>query len=173
MLSKPQNVFLELISDFAHKFLERTNLRIDGVVVDLGTKNVLSVDEVNTPAGLCHVYLKSGGMGLQHTELFRSIEAQVRATLEPFVGKTISSTPPARFNKAEERAVTLYAVASRDVTDFIDMLTEPDTDDASLGILWAMLNAPPRPSTDIELNKLCVGPVVREIERRTKEWSEK
>lgn len=72
------------------------------------------------------------------------------------------------FTVEERRALGLYAVAGRDVSDFLDMLTEPETTIASLEVLKLMLDTP-NPNSDGELNRL-LGPIVtRRLEKMQKE----
>jgi hypothetical protein len=65
----------------------------------------------------------------------------------------------------ERRAVVLYAIMARDFCDFLDMIAETDTTTKSLEVLLKMLKHE-RPQSDVELNRLGVGPVERELERR-------
>jgi len=68
----------------------------------------------------------------------------------------------------DRRAIALYAVASRDFCDFIDMMREPQTGMQCLRTLLEMcrLETPDNPNTDVELNRLMVGPIEREIRKR-------
>jgi hypothetical protein len=69
---------------------------------------------------------------------------------------------------ADRMAIGLYAVAARDFLDFIDMIREPQTSMECLQTLLEMckLERPDRPTTDVELNRMMVGPIEREIRKR-------
>lgn len=67
---------------------------------------------------------------------------------------------------ADREALAMYAVASRDVTDFIDMLDE--TTDGALQTLHNMMghDNPTQSTEDRELNALCLPFVAHEIAKR-------
>jgi len=60
----------------------------------------------------------------------------------------------------------MYAVAARDFEDFLDMLREPETSVGCLRTLLLMCKSEGRPGTDVELNRLMVGPIERQLEKR-------
>ncbi len=64
--------------------------------------------------------------------------------------------------KAGQTAVAIYAAASRDVTDAIDMIAEC-ADEKAMDLLVKMLETKGRPNTDEELNDLLVGPARRRL----------
>lgn len=68
--------------------------------------------------------------------------------------------------KDDAKAIGLYAVGARDFSDFIDMVQEPETTDATLATLRDMLSLRGRPNTDDELNAMLLPIVEREITRR-------
>lgn len=72
------------------------------------------------------------------------------------------------FTTDERRALGLYAVAARDVVDFLDMLTEPETTIASLEVLKLMVETP-NPNSDNKLNQLLAPIVMRRLEQMRKE----
>lgn len=74
------------------------------------------------------------------------------------------STAPTATPSDDRAAVALYAIGAREFTDFLDML--PEATLATLELLQKMLSLRGRPNTDDALNKLMLGPVEREIERR-------
>jgi hypothetical protein len=66
----------------------------------------------------------------------------------------------------DSRAVGLYAVAARDVIDFMDMVREEESNEV-LKILYGMVITPnDSPHHDQELNDLVSPFVKRELERR-------
>lgn len=66
----------------------------------------------------------------------------------------------------DSRAVGLYAVAARDVTDFFDMVREEESNEV-LKLLYEMLTTPnDNPNHDQELNDLVAPFVKRELEKR-------
>lgn len=67
----------------------------------------------------------------------------------------------------DKHAIGLYAVGARDVSDFIDMIREEDTSTRSLKLLREMLASPGTANTDVELNKLLLPIVDRELARRS------
>lgn len=70
-------------------------------------------------------------------------------------------------NDEERRAIGLYAVLARDFLDFMDMVSEEESNQ-TLRILYVMLTAPnPKQSEDnTKLNSLGAGPVERELKKR-------
>lgn len=72
-----------------------------------------------------------------------------------------------RNHNTDRMAIALYAVASRDFCDFIDMIRTPQTTTQCLKTLLEMCKLEsPDPDTDVELNRLMVGPIEREIQKR-------
>ncbi len=66
----------------------------------------------------------------------------------------------------ERRAIVLYAVGARDISDFLDMIVEEETTLPALEFLRDMLAAPGTDKTDVELNKLLLPIVERALEKR-------
>lgn len=79
-------------------------------------------------------------------------------------GTAPSATP--KTTTDERRAIGLYAVGARDVSDFVDMLYEEETTIPALEFLRDMLAAPGTDKTDVELNKLLLPVVERALEKR-------
>ena len=70
----------------------------------------------------------------------------------------------------DNKAVVLYAVAARDLCDFVDMIRDrTEATDATLGLLRGMLATPGTERTDRGLNELCLHLVDAEIKRRVEE----
>lgn len=63
-------------------------------------------------------------------------------------------------------AVALYAIAARDVVDFIELVNDERTSLDTLELLRDMLGHAGGPNTDVELNKILHPVVVKQIEHR-------
>lgn len=70
-------------------------------------------------------------------------------------------------NDEERRAIGLYAVLARDFMDFLEMVSEEESNQ-TLRVLYLMLTTPnPKQSeSDTKLNALGAGPVERELKKR-------
>lgn len=74
---------------------------------------------------------------------------------------------PTGWTPDERSALGLYAVASRDFTDFVDMLNESKTTVGALKVLHEMCATPGGPEgRDCELDALMVPFIERALKRR-------
>lgn len=79
---------------------------------------------------------------------------------------TAPNVTPRATTTDERRAIVLYAVGARDISDFLDMIVEEETTLPALEFLRDMLAAPGTDKTDVELNKLLLPIVERALEKR-------
>ncbi len=70
------------------------------------------------------------------------------------------------FTKDEQVALAMYAIAGRDIEDFLDMVSDADTTLESLRTLHAMCVTGGRAGSDADLNRLISSVVERAIAKR-------